>query len=244
MKSVWIIYLTILVYYLLGTIGIYFINRRKEAAVRKKAWIKHITYFAVTNIVFFSIPFNPLFFRIIAVIVIIAGVNELLKLYRESGYKHGSFFYAAILIFALFSAGFFFFSLMDKWLILFSFLILSIFDGFSQITGQLLGKKKLFPSVSPNKTVEGLIGGTIIAVLSALVFENLIGATSLKALFIALIISVFAFAGDALKSIYKRKYNVKDFSNLIPGHGGFLDRFDSLIATGTGVALLGLLMNF
>lgn len=243
MKPVWIIYLTILVYYLLGTIGIYFINRKKDALVRKKAWIKHITYFVVTNIVFFSIPFNPLFFRIITVIVIVAGINELLKLHRESGYKYPSFFYLAMLIFLILSAGFFLFSLMDKWLILFSFLILSIFDGFSQITGQLLGKRKLFPSVSPNKTVEGLIGGTVIAVLSALVFEYLIGTTSLKALFIALIISFFAFAGDAMKSIYKRKYNVKDFSNLIPGHGGFLDRFDSLIAAGAGVALLSLLIS-
>lgn len=243
MKSVWIIYLTILVYYLLGTIGIYFINRKKDAPVRKRAWIKHITYFVVTNIVFFSIPFNPWIFRIIAIVVIIAGFNELMKLHRESGYKHGSFFYPAIFVFIIFSAGFIFFSLMDKWLILFSFLILSIFDGFSQITGQIIGKRKLFPAVSPNKTVEGLIGGTVIAVLSALVFENLIGATSLKALFIALIISAFAFAGDALKSVYKRNFNVKDFSNLIPGHGGFLDRFDSLIAAGAGVALLDLIIR-
>jgi len=243
MKSVWIIYLTILTYYLLGTIGIYFINRRKEAQVKKRAWIKHITYFVITNIVFFSIPFNPLFFRIIAIVVIIAGISELFKLHRESEYKYPGFFYPAILIFLVFSAGFFFFSLMDRWLILFSFLILSIFDGFSQITGQLLGKRKLFPSVSPNKTVEGLIGGTIIAVLSALVFDYIIGTTALKALFISLIISFFAFTGDALKSIYKRKYNVKDFSNLIPGHGGFLDRFDSLIATGAGIALLELLLR-
>jgi phosphatidate cytidylyltransferase len=241
---IWTVYLTILAYFFLGTIGIYFIYRKKEKQVKRKAWIKHAVYFVITNILFFSIPFNPLFFRIIAIIVIIVGLYELIKLYRESGYDHGKFFLSAILIFLIFSFGFYCFSKMDKGLILFSFLILSIFDGFSQITGQLLGKRKLFPSVSPNKTVEGLIGGTIIAVLSALVFESLISTTPLKALFIALIISFFAFTGDALKSVYKRKYNVKDFSTLIPGHGGFLDRFDSLIATGAGVALLGLLMNF
>ena len=61
---------------------------------------------------------------------------------------------------------------------------------------------------------------------------------------LATVVVVFAFAGDALKSLYKRKYNVKDFSNLIPGHGGMLDRFDSLIAGGAGVTLLGLLMTF
>jgi phosphatidate cytidylyltransferase len=123
-------------------------------------------------------------------------------------------------------------------------LILSIFDGFSQITGQLLGRTKLFPKISPNKTVEGLIGGALIALLSALVFKSLIIGTPLKAILLAAVIAVFAFAGDAAKSIYKRKYNVKDFSNLIPGHGGFLDRFDSLIAAGAGVALLGLFLSF
>jgi len=50
---------------------------------------------------------------------------------------------------------------------------------------------------------------------------------------------MFAFAGDTAKSVYKRKYHVKDFSKMIPGHGGILDRFDSLIAGGAGVALLG-----
>lgn len=241
---IWKVYLTILAYYILGTIGIYLINRKKERSIKRKAWTKHIVYFIITNIVFLSIPFNPVFFRIITMVIIIAGFYELFKLYRASGFKYPKFFLPAILIFAVSSCGFCFFSIMDRWLILFSFLILSIFDGFSQITGQLMGKTKLFPRVSPNKTVEGLAGGTIIAVLSALVFKNLIHTSSLKALFIALSVSFFAFAGDMLKSVYKRKYNVKDFSNLIPGHGGFLDRFDSLIGAGAGIALLRLLMNF
>jgi len=130
---------------------------------------------------------------------------------------------------------------MEQGLILFSFLILSVFDGYSQITGQLFGKRKLFPKVSPNKTVEGLIGGAVIAVLSALVFRNVIEEEPLKAIMLAAVIAVFAFAGDAAKSVYKRKYGVKNFSNLIPGNGGFLDRFDSLIATGAGIALFSLL---
>ncbi|MCU0376735.1 MAG: phosphatidate cytidylyltransferase [Bacteroidales bacterium] len=243
MKTVWSIYFVILAYYFMGTVGIYFINRKKEDMVKQEAWTKLLFAFIVTNIVFFSIGFNIIFFRILSVIIIIGGFFELFKLYRLSGYRHLKFFLLSVLILAVSSAGFFLFSLTDQGLILYSFLILSVFDGYSQITGQLFGKRKLFPKVSPHKTVEGLIGGTIIAVLSALVFRNLIQEKSLYAILLAAVIVVFAFAGDAVKSVYKRKYGVKNFSNLIPGNGGFLDRFDSLIATGAGITVAGLLFN-
>jgi phosphatidate cytidylyltransferase len=242
-KTAWSTYFVILAYYFLGTVGIYIINRKKEELVKQEAWTKLLFAFIVTNIVFFSIGFNTIFFRILSVIIIIGGFVELFKLYRKSGYSHLKFFLLSVLILAVLSAGFFLFSLKDQGLILFSFLILSVFDGYSQITGQLFGKKRLFPRVSPNKTVEGLIGGAVIAVLSALVFRNLIQEKSLNAILLAAVIVVFAFAGDAAKSVYKRKYGVKNFSNLIPGNGGFLDRFDSLIATGAGISVAGLLLN-
>jgi phosphatidate cytidylyltransferase len=243
MKTVWIIYTVILVYYLLGTVGIYFINRRKEPQIKRKAWIKHINYFIVISLVFFSIAVNPVIFRYVAAVIIIVGIYELFNLYRGSGFSHATFFIVSIIIMASLSLGFYSFSHMDKGVILFAFLITAIFDGFSQVSGQLLGRTKLFPKISPGKTVEGLIGGALVAVLSSLVFKNVFTALSLKAIILAAVVVVFAFLGDTAKSLYKRKYNVKDFSNLIPGHGGFLDRFDSLIAGGSGVALLGLIMN-
>jgi phosphatidate cytidylyltransferase len=243
MKSIWIIYSVILVYYFLGTVGIYFINRKKEPHVRQRAWIKHITYFIVTSIVFFSIGINPVAFRILAFLIIIAGFLELIRLFKDSGFAGKRFFGISITILALLSLCFICFSMREKGLVLFAFLILSIFDGFSQVSGQLLGKTKLFPKISPNKTVEGFVGGALVAILSGLVFKNMVPLNSFKAISLAAVVVAFAFAGDALKSLYKRKYNVKDFSNLIPGHGGVLDRFDSLIAGGAGVTLLGLLMT-
>ena len=145
MKTIWVIYTVILVYYLLGTIGIYLINRRKEPQAKRKAWIKHINYFIITNIVFFSIAINPVVFRILAVLIIVIGFAELYKLFRESGYNFRNFFLLSIFVLALFSAGFYFFSQMEKGVMLFAFLILCIFDGFSQVSGQLFGKTKLFP---------------------------------------------------------------------------------------------------
>jgi phosphatidate cytidylyltransferase len=239
MKSIWIIYLVIIIYYLLGTVGIYFINRKKDPETRRKAWIKHVTYFFLTSLVFFSIAIKVSLFRYVAVLIIIAGFLELGKLFLESGYLHKIFFVVSILLLALLSTGFLFFSAMDQGLVLFAFLILCIFDGFSQVMGQLFGKRKLFPKISPNKTVEGFIGGASFAILSGLVFRQLIPDIPLPdVLLMGTVVMLFAFAGDSAKSVYKRKYNVKDFSRLIPGHGGFLDRFDSLIAGGAGVALM------
>ena len=63
---------------------------------------------------------------------------------------------------------------MGQGLILFAILVLCIFDGLSQVTGQLLGRRKLFPKISPDKTVKGLTGGALVAILSALVFRSLI----------------------------------------------------------------------
>ena len=240
----WKIYIIILVYFVLGTAGIWFVNRNKEKSIAQKAWIKHLTYFIITNILFFTIAFSVKVFHFIAVAIIIVGFLELIKLFREARYKHKVFFSVSLVILAVISTGFYFFSRMEQGLIMFSFLILCIFDGFSQVTGQIFGKRKLFMKVSPNKTVEGFLGGIIIAVLSTFLFRQLIPGVKLPvAIILATAVSLCAFAGDTAKSIYKRKYNVKDFSNLIPGHGGFLDRFDSLIVGGAGVALLGLFLS-
>jgi phosphatidate cytidylyltransferase len=236
-------YIITLAYSLLGFIGLYFINRKKESREARKSWIKTITYFFIINILFFSIVINPHVFRYLAVIIIIAGFLELFKLFRESGYEKKTLFLVSTIIFAMFSFCFFVFSGMDKELILFTFMILSIFDSFSQITGQILGRKKILPKISPDKTVEGFIGGFLVALVSAILLKDLVAEPVLKAMIKAAEIAVFAFIGDASKSYYKRRYNVKDFSNLFPENGGFLDRFDSLISGGAWVALSGFIIN-
>ena len=166
------------------------------------------------------------------------GAFELINLFIKSGYRKSGFFIFSLLLFVVLAAEFFKFSGLNKGLVLFTFLVLSIFDAFSQISGQLAGKHKLFPAISPGKTVEGLLGGILIALASSLLLKSLVEFSVGKTLLIAAGIVLFAFAGDLTASVYKRKYNVKDFSRLLPGHGGFLDRFDSLIAGGAFVALL------
>ena len=235
------VYLIILAYFLLGVLGFCFINRKKEKSKAIKSWKKTFIYFIVINIVALSIVINPVVFSVLASIVIVAGFLEIFSLFRLSQHENKSLFIVALMIFILLAAGFFCFSLVKQELVFYTFAITSIFDSFSQITGELVGRKKLIPGISPNKTTEGFIGGLLVATASGVILKGLIGTSSGKAFLLAAGIAVFAFLGDMAASFYKRSYGVKDFNNLIPENGGFLDRFDSLLASGFLVAILSFL---
>jgi len=237
MGIITIIYGVILAYFLLGAIGFYMINRKREKAVARKSWIKYIVYFFIINLLFFSIVVQPLVFRLLAAIIITMGVAEMIVLYRKNHFTQSGFFVLSILLYLILAAGFWNFSGARMELILFTFIILSIFDAFSQISGQLWGKTKIVPQISPNKTIGGTVGGVVIALASAFLLRGLNTGSTGETLVMAAGIIFFAFIGDISASYYKRRFNVKDYSNMIPGHGGFLDRFDSLIAGGAWVAL-------
>ena len=103
-------------------------------------------------------------------------------------------------------------------------------DTFAYLVGRQFGKHKLFERISPKKTIEGFAGGVFFTLVAAYVLSIYFNETSLiQWLAIAIIISVFGVLGDLIESMFKRQANVKDSSNLIPGHGGFLDRLDSII---------------
>jgi len=135
------IYYIILIYFLLGGVGFYFINRKKDPAVAKESYIKFGVYFLIINALFFSITINSFIFHLLTIVITVGGLFELLKLFRNSGFEKKEFFSISLLIFAILSTGFIAFGGLEKGLILFAFLVLSIFDSFSQITGQLWGRK-------------------------------------------------------------------------------------------------------
>ncbi len=113
----------------------------------------------------------------------------------------------------------------------FNLFILTVitFDIFSYIVGKSFGKNKL-TKISPNKTIEGLLGGIFISLFCSLLFSYIfeININTKLVIFILLNIS-FAFVGDIIESYFKRKNNLKNSSELIPGHGGVFDRFDSFL---------------
>lgn len=103
-------------------------------------------------------------------------------------------------------------------------------DTGAYLIGRQFGRHLLAPQVSPKKTVEGSLGGLVLSIVVALVFWRLVGETSwFKYLVLAIIVGVSGQIGDLFESALKRSAGVKDSGNLIPGHGGILDRFDSLI---------------
>ena len=232
-----LIYFIILAYFILGGLGFYLINRKKDRDVARKSYTKFGVYFIIINILFFSITIQPVVFHYLAILIVIVGSLELSRLFVKRNYQYKLFFVLSLLIFFILSAGLLVFSRTADSLILLTFLILSIFDSFSQITGQLFGKTKIVPGISPNKTLGGVVGGTIISLISTFLLKGLFPGTIYELFLFAFGTVLFAFTGDILASLYKRKFQVKDYSNWIPGHGGFLDRFDSLIAGGAWAAL-------
>ena len=114
--------------------------------------------------------------------------------------------------------------------ILAMFMIIWVYDSFCYIFGSLLGKHKLFERISPKKTVEGMIGGTIVT-LVVYYFANKIPAlqmlSGIEWVLFALVVLIAATYGDLVESLLKRNLGIKDSGSLMPGHGGFLDRLDS-----------------
>lgn len=103
-------------------------------------------------------------------------------------------------------------------------------DTGAYVTGSTLGKHKLFPRVSPKKSWEGLFGGTLFTLAAAFFMNRIMGLLTIPDwLVLAAIVSVFGAFGDLVESLIKRKANRKDSGTLIPGHGGVLDRIDSVL---------------
>ncbi len=122
---------------------------------------------------------------------------------------------------------------------IFIFIIAFITDTYAYIGGSLIGRHKL-TSISPKKTIEGSLIGTVMGVFVGCVYYyNLIGDLSLLlTVILCIVLTVLSEIGDLMFSSIKRYFDKKDYSNLIPGHGGVLDRFDSVIYVSLGLSLI------
>lgn len=130
------------------------------------------------------------------------------------------------------------------------FVFLWINDSGAYVSGSLFGKHKLFPRISPGKTWEGSIGGGLLVVVAVCVVAYLINGKNLTAEYLlmwvglGIIVVFFGTWGDLVESLFKRTLGIKDSGNILPGHGGMLDRFDSsLLAIPAAVVYLYILQS-
>ena len=117
-------------------------------------------------------------------------------------------------------------------------------DTCAYCVGKLIGRHKMSPKLSPKKSVEGGIGGVVgtalLAALYCFVFRNAMGKNIAVIAVIAAVAGMISMVGDLTASAIKRNYDIKDYGHLIPGHGGILDRFDSMIITAPIIYYLAL----
>ncbi len=136
----------------------------------------------------------------------------------------------------------------DKWLLLYLVLISTMTDTFAMLIGCLIGKHKLIPEVSPNKSVEGSVAGSVLGTAIASIYYFNVMTSEINIFFLigmTLVLSILGQIGDLFFSKMKRENKIKDFSNIMPGHGGILDRFDSLTFVIIGyIIIINLLKMF
>ena len=221
------IYVLLAFYFALGAIGMWLFARNKDEERKRALWTKYVFYLIIvfTMMLFLELP--PLLYRSLAVLLAVIGFYEIYHI--SSPYKR-IFLFSASIYFILSCLFLYTYCQHTHLYLQYCYFVILTFDGFSQVTGQLLGGPKLVPAISPNKTIAGVAGGSIAALLTCYFWQESYVLTTL------LILS--GLSGDLLASYLKRRVYVKDYSQLIPGHGGILDRFDSYIFA---LAILGLI---
>ncbi len=232
-------YLLLMAHFVSGAFWIIRINRRLELAEARKQWIKFGIYLLLVNLIWCSLLWVPAVFPFIGWIVIGMAAFEWWKAVKKA--KGRAWLIIAFLIVAGGFAGFFY---MDQNILLYTFFVVVLFDGACQVAGQLIGKRPLLPRISPRKTVEGLIGGALVTLSTSLVTRRSFSFDWAELIITTCVIMAAAFTGDMLASAVKRKAKIETFGKVIPGHGGVIDRFDSLMMTGAIVYILSLIQQW
>ena len=186
--------------------------------------------------------------EILALSLILIAVVTLFRFKDELNFDSGKLIFTVIYTALPFSfaLGLPTFSVTDNSFTLevfFLFILIWSSDSFAYFSGRLFGKHKMAPKISPKKTWEGFAGGVILTLVLSFFIEKFHADLRGNWMIVGLLVSVFAPLGDLVESQLKRNFGVKDSGNIIPGHGGILDRLDSFIIAAPVVYLYFILDN-
>lgn len=214
--------LIVLFYFFIGGLGTYIYSLKIKS---NHVWKKYLSYFLIVWSILISLQTSYFIYVPLFLMISFFMFKEHFKYLNNNNYK--SFVINLILILGLILNTL----ISDSKEIIYLYILVLVNDGFAQFGGQLFGKTK-FTQISPNKTLEGIFVGMIASIITFYLISNDFN------IYYPILISSFAIIGDLSFSYFKRLTKLKDFSNLIPGHGGFSDRFDSL----AGASFISLIM--
>lgn len=172
---------------------------------------------------------------ILGIILIIIAVFTIFKYPQELYYDNGKLIFTIVYVFLAFSFALGLPSIdysqeqVFGWEAFMLFVLIWSSDSFAYFSGRIFGKHKMAPKISPKKTWEGFAGGVICTLILGFFIEKHMPDMRGNWIIIGLLVSIFAPLGDLVESQLKRTFGVKDSGNIIPGHGGVLDRLDSFI---------------
>jgi phosphatidate cytidylyltransferase len=212
--------------------------RKASAANMRARWLKFGVFFVIVHAVLAAAAAGRAWIAALTIAIVLLATVELARAWRCISPPRPSriwIVYAAVAALAVANS-----LALPAATLAFIFVVAASFDGFSQAVGQWLGRTPLAPRVSPAKTVEGLVGGLVGAASIAMAVHAVLDTSVWRAAAWGVATSGAAVAGDLSKSWVKRRAGLKDFADTLPGHGGFLDRFDSFLAAS---GLVGLAMR-
>lgn len=237
-----------------ATLEYYQINRADKLLTVSGTILTCLLFLSASSLLYFSEYFmKGTTIGYLCIIVYCIGfvltlVSELFKKAENPIRNWGIFLSGQIMVALPFTLMIFIY-LFSKNMLLALFIVIWLNDTGAYCTGKLIGKHKMFPRVSPGKSWEGLCGGAVVAMaVGYILFSDPFGLTGLTfswwyAIILALAIVIFGTLGDLMESLLKRTLGIKDSGNVIPGHGGLLDRFDSIILAAPVVLILLLFFN-
>jgi len=227
----------------IGALGTALGGLRVPPSARRARWVKFVVYFLVVHLVLAAAWAGPAVAAGLMALIAVIAAEELLRA-RASVRSSPDAGALVATVFVLVLAGALVFMIQSTaGMVTFVYLTVAAFDGFSQVGGELGGRRRLAPVVSPNKTVEGALCGLVAAVAVSWLLRGFAGMGAAEAAAWAVLISAAGLAGDLAASWEKRRAGLKDFSHLLPGHGGVLDRFDSFIAAAAAVEFVGAVLR-